>query len=530
MIDTNNSKIGNPFPFRVFCQKVIPLAFDESMSYLELLYSLLHYIKEVVIPAVNNNADAVEELQNLYNELKSYVDNYFDDLDVQEEINNKLDEMAEGGQLADIIAQYLQLAGVLAFNTLNDMKNATNLVNGSIAKTLGNTTYNDGYGAFYKIRYILNTDVVDNDNIVALTNFNNLIAEKIKNQYIENNTNDIKLINSKVTICIGDSYGVGTTAGSQTITGWCDRLKNLMGLSNSEYYKFVEGGCGFIQRGQNNHTFLELLQANINSVTNKNIVKNIIVCGGYNDRNQGSTPINEAVYNFIQYCKTQFPNAKVYVGMVGVSSAVSDEGSNIRKSLYNDVLRGYQNCTNYGGIYLNNIEYVLRNYGDFMSTDTIHPNNSGYDYLTFHILQCLKSGSCDVNMPYRTGTINLIDLHQESGQLVIYNKMINGNVMLSCETGVTIRLNTLKTTSSQIDLGTYNFFYFRDVYSNCYVDIKYYIQNANQSFGGFGRLHFKKDGHLILETEILANDGNGFVNTENIFRIHINPFSKTFIF
>ena len=518
-------------PFKWYVLQNFPFieADFDSITYYQLLCKLAEEINKV-INSNNSIGQQTEILTNAFNELQEYIDNYFENLDVQEEINNKLDEMAEGGQLADIIAQYLQLAGVLAFDTVNNMKNATNLVNGSIAKTLGNTTYNDGYGAFYKIRTILNTDVVDNDNIVALTNFNNLIAEKIKNQYIENNTNDINLINSKVTICIGDSYGVGTTAGSQTTTGWCDRLKNLMGLSNSEYYKFVEGGCGFIQRGENNHTFLELLQANIDSVTNKNVVKNIIVCGGYNDKNQGSSEINTAVYNFIQYCKTQFPNSKVYVGMVGVSSAVSDDGSNIRKSLYNDVLRGYQNCTNYGGIYLNNIEYVLRNYGDFMSTDTIHPNNRGYDYLTFHILQCLKSGSCDVNMPYRTGTINLIDLHQDSGQLVIYNKMINGSVMLSCETGVTIRLNTLKSTSSQLDLGTYNFFYFRDVYSNCYVDIKYYIQNANQSFGGYGRLHFKKDGHLILETEILANDGEGFINTQDIFRIHINPFSKTFIF
>lgn len=182
MINTNNSKIGNPFPFRIFCQKVIPLAFDESLSYLELLYSLLHYLKEVVIPAVNNNADAVTELQNLYNELKSYVDNYFENLDVQEEINNKLDEMAESGQLTDIIAQYLELAGVLAYDTVADLKSADNLTNGSIAKTLGNTTYNDGYGAFYKIRTILNTDIIDNNNIVALTNFNNLVAEKIYNK------------------------------------------------------------------------------------------------------------------------------------------------------------------------------------------------------------------------------------------------------------------------------------------------------------------------------------------------------------
>ena len=195
MINVENSKIQNPLPFRVFCQKVIPLAFDESMSYLELLYALLHYLKETVIPAVNNNADAIEELQNLYVELQNYVNNYFDNLDVQDEINNKLDEMAESGQLTEIIAQYLQLAGLLCFNTVNDMKNATNLIDGSFAKTFGLNTYNDGKGELYKIREIINTDIVDNVNIIALNNFDTLIAEKIPNYKINEINKNINEIN-----------------------------------------------------------------------------------------------------------------------------------------------------------------------------------------------------------------------------------------------------------------------------------------------------------------------------------------------
>ena len=55
MINVENSKIQNPLPFRVFCQKVIPLAFDESMSYLELLYALLHYLKETYIQKINDS-------------------------------------------------------------------------------------------------------------------------------------------------------------------------------------------------------------------------------------------------------------------------------------------------------------------------------------------------------------------------------------------------------------------------------------------------------------------------------------------
>ena len=93
--------------FTNYIFKAIPLAFDESMSYYETLCGLLNYLKNTVIPTVNNNADAVIELQTLYEELKTYVDNYFENLDVQEEINNKLDKMVEDGVFDEIINQKL---------------------------------------------------------------------------------------------------------------------------------------------------------------------------------------------------------------------------------------------------------------------------------------------------------------------------------------------------------------------------------------------------------------------------------------
>ena len=116
--------------------------------------------------------------------LTDYVKNYFDNLDVQEEINNKLNEMAEDGTLQEIITSYLNVKGILAFNTVLDMKNATNIVDGSFVKTYGNLLYNDGKGEFYKIRQIINTDVVDNVNIISLKN-PNLVAELIPNYEIE---------------------------------------------------------------------------------------------------------------------------------------------------------------------------------------------------------------------------------------------------------------------------------------------------------------------------------------------------------
>lgn len=63
---------------------------------------------------INKNRDAINEiglnaeaLTEGYNSLVDYVDNYFNNLDVTEEINNKLDEMASDGTLTNLISRYI---------------------------------------------------------------------------------------------------------------------------------------------------------------------------------------------------------------------------------------------------------------------------------------------------------------------------------------------------------------------------------------------------------------------------------------
>lgn len=88
--------------FRHWCYKVLPLVYDDSLSYYELLCKVVKAIGDVI-----SNVDGVREdmikLVEAYNELKKYVDTYFDNLDVSAEVDKKLDEMAADGTLADII-------------------------------------------------------------------------------------------------------------------------------------------------------------------------------------------------------------------------------------------------------------------------------------------------------------------------------------------------------------------------------------------------------------------------------------------
>ena len=114
------------FPRFVNNLGIIPTSYKDSMSYYETLAWLCKYLEETVIPTVNENGDAVEELQGLYIELNSYVDHYFDTLDVQEEINNKLDDLVEDGTLESLIGAYIQPRIDAQNEVINLFKNNVN--------------------------------------------------------------------------------------------------------------------------------------------------------------------------------------------------------------------------------------------------------------------------------------------------------------------------------------------------------------------------------------------------------------------
>ena len=83
-------------PFKFFCLTNFPFIeedFDALTNY-QLLCKVVEYLNNV-IKKTNTIGTQTEKLTNAFNTLKSYVDNYFTNLDVQEEINNKLDQMAE---------------------------------------------------------------------------------------------------------------------------------------------------------------------------------------------------------------------------------------------------------------------------------------------------------------------------------------------------------------------------------------------------------------------------------------------------
>lgn len=100
-------------PFKWFVIENFPFieADFDALTEWQLFCKLGKEINKI-INSENTLGTQMENVTNAFIDLQNYINNYFDNLDVQEEINNKLNEMVEDGTLAKIINQDI-------FNELN---------------------------------------------------------------------------------------------------------------------------------------------------------------------------------------------------------------------------------------------------------------------------------------------------------------------------------------------------------------------------------------------------------------------------
>lgn len=120
-------------PFRFWCQKVLPFVYDDSLSYYELLCKVVDYLNKTM-EDVTLSIEDVENLHTAYENLQGYVNDYFDNLDVQDEINNKLDALVENGTIHEIfnddVAAILSVASEAAEDAIEAIPaNVTNWLN-----------------------------------------------------------------------------------------------------------------------------------------------------------------------------------------------------------------------------------------------------------------------------------------------------------------------------------------------------------------------------------------------------------------
>lgn len=89
-------------PFMFWVQKVLPLAFDDALSYYEAIAKMRDKLNET-IQRMNETGEAVESLSKAYTDLSAYVQEYFDNLDLQSYVSEAFSSSVRDGSLYGVL-------------------------------------------------------------------------------------------------------------------------------------------------------------------------------------------------------------------------------------------------------------------------------------------------------------------------------------------------------------------------------------------------------------------------------------------
>lgn len=229
------------------------------------------------------------------------------------------------------------------------------------------------------------------NRIVALENEDIVINGKINtiNTTLDN-------ITDREIILLGDSYGVDASAGG---TSWATIVETA--LSDRNIYRNTIGGTGFASDAYISDNNLSMIQAL--TIPNADKIKDIVILGGANDANLLSmgtiseSTLKSRIRDFMTYCKTTFPNAKVKLAFVGWRS---DSASPLLRyirvaTIYQDICNEYENAA-----YYSDGEVIMHNISLINSLDFIHPTQAASDELGLFAISMINNGTYQIVKKY----------------------------------------------------------------------------------------------------------------------------------
>lgn len=424
-----------------WCQKVIPLVFDDSLSYYEAICKFMQKLNEV-INALNNNAECIDELQGKYiilqnnfdalevkweefktyienkfntfkteittkeknfettinNEFttfKNYVENYLNNIDVQSYVNIKIDQLAESGYFSTLLTN-------LGFNPDNYLaKNNTTVYVPTDDYNPATKKYVDEHSS-QGVVYSAGNGIKIENNTISTTNYN-----------ATNNYSGIKT----------DMIQVGNTTNTGT-----NKNNNCIGSNNKfggVFDNIVLGNNNNIESmqnkilGNNNHT-----PANSNQticVGNNLIPKNNqIIIGKYNL----SEELNDAI--IIGNGENDSNRHNAIVIPKGTSAPIS--------------INQEVNCSN---------NFITRTFVEGDNVDTIYAEKPNALVNASEVRASIK--------PINDRLDNVIDTYTEYNLTLLNNftgsaKLINKNGILYLDINVIYPTNTTSDKEQDIDI------------------------------------------------------------------------------
>ena len=387
--------------------------------------------------STNNLYSNQEAVQYNMTQVYTFTKNYFDNLDVQEEINNKLDEMYNDGQLTEIINNIFASINARVDSTIEALE------------TLGTTVSENNTNTNNKI----NTEITRVEGLIetATTNLSGEISE------VENTLNT-KIDRKHITVIIGDSYSSndsGSVTARDGSTSWVEAFREI---SDNIIINVSDGGAGFVRKGlTTNLDFAEQFSSVITDEDiDKSLIDTIIIYGGCNDIDNGvsassviggATTLNNLIKEHTPKAKVFLAYANLGVGIITIAKAT------FIQNVINETCK-------FGWNYNKCVGWLHGENGKCWATDKYHPNQFGAE----RILSCMVAflnGTEGTIVPVSAPNLLLengtpVNLTAITNSLYYdpLNAKLHGCIYYDTSTtGIVVSGNTFTTLRADIDVG-----------------------------------------------------------------------------
>ena len=328
-------------------------------------------------------------------------------------------------------------------------------------------------------------------------------------------------------LIIGDSYAGGYTAAGD-VTGFPKLMAQYAGwVENKTYWHEETGGAGFGKKGGADFTkdFNQLTTDAYNRMTDvqRLSIKKILYAGGWNDADVSQSNIMTGMKTTFANARAKFPNAEIYVAMIGWSVDYSK-----REQIITNALPAYTKCGKYGGRYITNSEYIMHNYGGISRSDNQHPNEENQDLLATYLLNGILHGNCDVQYRQRVPfSVNesVVSKISSLGIITLSNSVTSWNIG---RITIDFNYNNKINGGSVVQIGT--------VDESCLIlggalasnkisaSVNGYMQDqtGGTKFYDFNGVISINSGHINLSFDKINAANNGYQNFDTPYQANID--------
>ena len=214
-------------------------------------------------------------------------------------------------------------------------------------------------------------------------------GDKIANNAVGAQNVSSGIVNFDKLLVIGDSWSDPIFESGVSGT-WVQKVAQMLGFN--DYQNISESGAGFAHKNAHSRNFNDILNYNLENISDKDRITHIVVYGGLNDLNNSEeySDIGAGIASLLANVNSNFPNAQTHI--VGINA-----NYNIVPTINSAgvILLLAENSVKYDAIFHNSDSWYATN-ADFLGSNN-HPTTAGNGIIAEYMKKALLNAPCGIN-------------------------------------------------------------------------------------------------------------------------------------